>query len=201
MLPGVGGRCSHCRTVIKTKQQNGTLFSKRIYACHLAPLSVRNKIWSECAALHQSVPRPYDPSAALETASFSTATRAVDASTFVGSTVAVSAAAPVIRSSGLKPSTGPMHHFLDRVTAEQASAIDLAILNFLFPNEFRSSRRRVRHFSPCLRRCVPPTSSESSSPTARKLPGLPSVPCTPKSWSSCSACWRHGAFGARQSSS
>jgi len=131
MLPGVGGRCSHCRTVIKTKQQNGTLFSKRIYACHLAPLSVRNKIWSECAALHQSVPRPYDPSAALETASFSTATRAVDASTFVGSTVAVSAAAPVIRSSGLKPSTGPMHHFL---TAEQVSAIQSANLQFFVYN-------------------------------------------------------------------
>ena len=141
MLPGVGGECSHCRTVTKNKQQNGTLFSMHIYAYHPAPLSVRHKIWSECAALHQSVPCPYEPSAALATALPSTATPAIFASTFLFSTVAVSADADasVSRSSALPPSTGPMHHFLDRVTAEQASAIESAILNFLFPDESRSS--------------------------------------------------------------
>ena len=134
MLPEFGGRCSHCRTIIKNKHQNGTLFSEHIYASHLAPRSVSHKIWSKCAALYQSVPRPYEPSAALATASPSTATPAIVASTLVGSTVAVLAAASVSRSSALPPSTGPMHQFLDLVSEEQESAIESAILKNLFVN-------------------------------------------------------------------
>jgi len=40
-VPGVGGTFSHCKVIVKTKQQSGTILAQHLFGCRLAPLSVR----------------------------------------------------------------------------------------------------------------------------------------------------------------
>jgi len=60
-VSGVGGTCLHCRMLVKTKQQSGTILAQNLFGFRLAP-SIQQVAWDACSTLQKCKARPLDSS-------------------------------------------------------------------------------------------------------------------------------------------
>jgi len=163
-VPGVGGTCSHCKVIVKTKQQSGTILAQHLFGCRLAPLSVRLMAWDACSTLQKSDARPIGSTDA-------TARPTSGAAGFHGGAVASGSVVVGPRLSGFHPPAGGISSFLDRVSPAQASTIEAAIMHFFVANRVPFLVAESPNFIAMLRALRPAFVERELVPSRKKMAG------------------------------
>ena len=161
IISGVGSRCRHCSKVVKNKQQNGTRLASHLYGCRAASLDVRQMAWGACVTLQNTKPRPIDPPVL-------SAGPALPPS---GPAAGAGGAGLGSQASASQTSSRGVLNFLDRITDEQVSTVEAAILNFFVLNRVPFTSVESPSFINLLKTLRPAYVARKRVPSRKKLAG------------------------------
>jgi len=161
IISRVGSRCRHCSKVVKNKQQNGTRLASHLYGCRAASLDVRQMAWGACVTLQNTKPRPIDPPVLSGGPALPPSGPAAGAG---GAGLGSQASASQTSSRGVI-------NFLDRITDEQVSTVEAAILNFFVLNRVPFTSVESPRFINLLKTLRPAYVARQRVPSRKKLAG------------------------------